>query len=134
MRRERLAKEGLRGRDTPVTPHQKINSLALLVYRPIQVVPFASNRDVSLIYSPGGAHASRITVPALLELGYIPNHPSQNRCMRNHDAAFGHDFNEVSIAQPIRDVPAYAQLNDVGVEYSSAVNGITSDRPGHSHL
>jgi hypothetical protein len=49
-----------------------------------------------------------------------------------HDPALRHHSNEVAIAQPLGDVPANAQLNDLSVEHLSAVDGITGDRFGHS--
>ena len=42
-----------------------------------------------------------------------------------------HHRHEISIAQPVGDVPADAQLDDFGIEATSAVDGITDYRPGH---
>jgi hypothetical protein len=39
---------------------------------------------------------------------------------------------QVPIGQPISDIPAHAQLNDVGVERAPAVDRVTGDRLRHS--
>jgi hypothetical protein len=36
--------------------------------------------------------------------------------MGDLDATLGHHLDQVSVRKPISDVPAHAQLNDVGVE------------------
>jgi hypothetical protein len=36
-----------------------------------------------------------------------------------------------SAAQPVGDVPADAQLDDLGIEAATSVNGISDNRPGH---
>jgi len=63
----------------------------------------------------------------------IPVHsgsPSGGR-MRHGNTPLGHHCHEIPIAQPIGDVPANAQLDDLGIETAAAVNGISDYRPGH---
>jgi hypothetical protein len=48
--------------------------------------------------------------------------------VRDLHAALGHHLHEIPIRQPIRDVPAHAQLDDVGVEGPLAVNRVTGYR------
>jgi hypothetical protein len=48
----------------------------------------------------------------------LPNHPSHDLRVRNDHTALGHHRNEISVVQPIGDVPAHAQNNDLGVENS----------------
>jgi hypothetical protein len=69
-----------------------------------------------------------VPIPALLELGDIPNDPSQNRRVRDLDTTLRHHRDEISIAQPVGDVPADAKLDDVSIEGAAAVNGVTSNR------
>jgi hypothetical protein len=52
--------------------------------------------------------------------------------MRDFDAALGHHLHKISIRQPIGDVPAHAQLDDVGVEGPLAVNRVTGYLLRHS--
>src|SRR5258708_7284660 len=44
-----------------------------------------------------------------------------NRRMRNDNAALGHHRHEISIAQPVGDVPADAQFDDLGIEAATSV-------------
>src|SRR5665213_3486004 len=116
IRRQRLSEERLRGGYATIPTQQKIDAFALLIHGSIQVVPFAADGNVRLVYPPGRADAVCISIPSLLELGDITNHPSQNRRVRDRDTALCHHSHEISIAQPVGDVPANAKLNDVGVE------------------
>ncbi len=50
------------------------------------------------------------------------------------DSTLGHHFNKVPIAQPIRDVPADTQLDDLPIEHPSTIDAVTGDRFGHSEL
>jgi hypothetical protein len=54
-----------------------------------------------------------------------------NRRVRHANAALGHHRREISIAQPVGDVPADAQLDDLGIEAATSVNGISDNTPGH---
>src|ERR1019366_2718333 len=60
------------------------------------------------------------------------NSQLEDRRMRDFDAALGHHLDEIPIRQPIADIPAHAQLNDVGVECPFAVDRVTGDRVRHS--
>jgi hypothetical protein len=64
VRRERLAKECLCGRNSTVAAEQEIDGLAMLVDRAVKVVPLRSDGDVRLIDSPRRANGSRESVPA----------------------------------------------------------------------
>src|SRR4029453_1691053 len=108
--------------------------LALLVDGAVQVVPAAMNGDVSLIHTPRSADRSCETVPALLELGHVSNHPYHDGGVGNGDAGIGHQLDEIAIRQSIADVPAHAQFDDLGVEAAPAVDRVTRDRPGHRGL
>src|SRR5450631_2267595 len=61
-----------------------------------------------------------------------PGHPSQDRRMGDLDATLCHHLDQVSVRQPIGDVPPHAQLDDVGIEYTFAVHRVTRDRLRHS--
>src|SRR5664279_1828165 len=128
IRRQRFAKERLRGIDSTVTAQQRIYRLAVLVDGSVKIVPLGVDRDVRLIDPPRRADESREPVPTLLELRDVPRHPSKYRRVRDLHAALGHHLHEIPIRQPIRDVPAHAQLDDVGVEGPLAVNRVTGYR------
>jgi len=54
-----------------------------------------------------------------------------NRCVRHGNAALSHHRHEISIAQSVGNVPADAQLDDLPIEATTSVNGISDNRPGH---
>jgi hypothetical protein len=54
-----------------------------------------------------------------------------NRRVRHDKAALSHHRHEVPIAQPVGDVLANAQFNDLGIEAAPSVDGISGNRPGH---
>ncbi len=107
VRRERLAKECLCGRNSTVAAEQEIDGLALLVDRAVKVVPLRSDGDARLIDSSRRANGSRESVPALLELRNETSDPPKDRRMRDFDAALGHHLHKISIRQPVGDVPAH---------------------------
>jgi hypothetical protein len=81
--------------------------------------------------SPGGIDGSGESVPALLKLRHVANHPAMNRRVRHANTSFGHHRHEISVAQPVGDLPADAQLDDLGIEAAASVNGISHNRLGH---
>src|SRR5450631_3654354 len=132
VRRECLAKERLCGGDTAVPAQQEVDGLAVLVDGAIKVVPFGFDRDVRLVHSPRCADGLGESAPPLLELRDVPGHPSQDRRMCDLDATLCHHLDQVSVREPIGDVPPHAQLDDVGIEYTFAVHWVTRDRLRHS--
>src|SRR5258706_4286775 len=129
--RQRLFKEGLRGGDSSIRPEQEVHSHSLLIHGATEIVPLATNTDVSLVNPPGRTDTAREAMPPFLELGYVPNHPAQYRRVGYFHAPLGHHGYRVPITQPVGDVPAHAQLDDLGVENTTTVNGITSGGAGH---
>ena len=128
VRGMRLTKERFRGIDSTVTAQQKSYRLAVLVDGSVKIVPLGFDRDVRLIDPPRRADESREPVPTLLEPRDVPRHPSKYRRVRDLHAALDHHLHEIPIRQPIRDVPAHAQLDDGGVEGPLAVNRVTGYR------
>src|SRR6202163_139660 len=131
MRGERLPKKRLRGGNAPIRAQHKVYAAPLLVHASVQIVPFALNRDVSLVNTPGTTDRAGKSIPALLKFRNISNHPSHDRRVRNADAALGHHRNEISIAQAIADVPAHAQNNDLSVELALYIDRVTILAFGH---
>ena len=72
-------------------------------------------------------HGPGIAIPTLLEFGYVPLNPTQNGRVGYGDAALGHHLDEISIAEPIREVPAHAQLYDFGLESTTQIDGVSSN-------
>jgi hypothetical protein len=124
----------LRSSNASVRTEQEVHGHSLLIHSTIEVVPFASNADVSFVNPPRRAYTARIAMPPLPELGYVPDHPAQYRRVRHFDAPLGHDGNEISVAQPVRDEPANAEFDDLSINDTAAVNGVTVGRFGHLGL
>ena len=51
--------------------------------------------------------------------------------MGDFNPALGHHGHQVAVAQPIRDVPANAQLDDFGRVATPALNGVAGSGSGH---
>ena len=45
--------------------------------------------------------------------------------------ALSHHRDQISIVQPVGDVPAHAQLDDLAIEAAAAVNGVSDNWPRH---
>src|SRR5438552_6789026 len=131
MRGERLAKERLRSGNAPIRSQHEVYAAPLLVHGSVQIVPFALDRDVSLINAPGATDRAGKSIPPLLKFRNIPNHPAHDRRVRNVHATLGHHRNEISVAQAISDVPAHAQNNDLGVELALHIDRVTILAFGH---
>lgn len=132
MRGRRFAKECLRGVDAAVGTQKMVDRLAVLIDRPIQVVPSASYGNRGFVDPPRAVHAARVSRPSLLELRHVAQHPAQNRRVRHVDPALSHHGDQVPIAQPARDVPTNAELNDLSLEPASAVDRVARYCSCHS--
>ena len=58
-------------------------------------------------------------------------YPTKNRCVRHNNAALRHHRREISIAQSVGDVPADAELDDLGIKAATSVDGISDYGSGH---
>src|SRR5580658_5053776 len=119
------------GCNASIGAKQKLHSLTVLIDSTIEVVPFASNTNIGLVDSPRGVHASCPTIPSLFKLRNIVNYPAQDRRVGHTEPALRHHGYQVSIAQPVGDVPADAQFDDLSVESTTAVDPIAGFRLGH---
>jgi len=97
----------------------------------LSTMPLALDRDVGLVDSPGGPNRFGEPSPPLLVLRYVAGYPSKDCRVGDLDAALGHHLHEVAIGKPIRNVPPYAELDNVGIEGPLAVHRVTSDRLRH---
>ena len=102
--------------DTANITQHGVDRFARLVDRPIDVVQLTLDRYGRLVHSPGSTDRSRKSRPAFFALGHIAKDPKHDRRVRHRDFAISHHGDQVAVAQAIRQVPAYAQLNDVRIE------------------
>ena len=130
-RLERLAEERLGGCNPAVSAQQKVDRLAVLIDSAIQVVPLRLNLDIGLVNPPRGTNGLCELLPALLELGNVPSHPSEDGTVGHLNSTLRHHLDEVPIRQPIGDIPSHAQLNNVGIKGALAVDRVTGNRLRH---
>src|ERR1700737_1546138 len=87
MRGKRLAKERLRSGNAPIRSQHEVYAAPLLVHGSVQIVPFALDRDVRLVNTPGATDRAAKSIPALLKFRNISNHPPHNGLARNNPTA-----------------------------------------------
>src|SRR6266851_9531925 len=87
MRGERPPKERLRSGNAPIRSQHEVYAAPLLVNGSAQIVPFALDRDVSLVDAPGTTDRAGKATPAFLKFRNIPNHPSHDRRVRTDHTA-----------------------------------------------
>jgi len=131
---DRLAEKCLRGLNSAILSQQCIDRLSVFVHRTIKICRFAANTDCSLVHAPGGIYRACEASPALFEFRHVAQDPTHDRRVRHDDAALGHHGGQVSIAQPIRDVPANAELNGLGLEPAASIDRVALDWPCDSCL
>src|SRR6202035_1701382 len=88
------------------------------------VVLPAPHRDRGFVHAPGGAHGPRVSRPALLEFRYIPQYPAQDGCVGYGNAPLGHHRHQIAVTEPVGDVPANADLNDLDRVPPTAVDRV----------
>src|SRR3981081_937976 len=98
MRGERPPKERLRSGDAPIRSQHEVYAAPLLVHGSVQIVPFALDRDVSLVNAPGTTDRAGKSIPALLKFRNISNHQSHGGPVKNGHATFSHHRNQISVA------------------------------------
>jgi len=97
MRSECLAQERRCRGDAVVGSQLEVDRLAVFVDGALQVVPTTADRDTGLVHAPRSADGSSETIPALLELGHVANHPPHDRGVRHGEATIRHKLDEVTI-------------------------------------
>lgn len=90
---------------------QRPDRLAFLVDSTIGVSCFRSGPNVGLINAPGRADRPRATVPPLLVLRHVSIDPAHDRSVADVHAPFGHEGDEIAIAQAVGQVPANTALD-----------------------
>jgi hypothetical protein len=113
---ERFAKEGLCGRNSAISAQEEVDRLGVFVDGTVKVVPAAADGNIRLIHSPGCSDRSRESAPAFLVLRHVSENPSKDRGVCNADAALSHELDQVSVREPVADVPPHTEFDDLGVE------------------
>src|SRR5882724_11729463 len=95
----RFGEETLGGPLVALLGQQKVNRLAVLVYRPIQIPPFTFDADVRLIHAPTDPDGPLAAVKRLLELRAVFDAPPVDGGMIHVDPTFEHEFFDMARAQ-----------------------------------
>src|SRR5262249_20601059 len=109
---EHFAEESFGGPPVSFCAEHKVNRLARGVHRAVEVIPFPSDFDVGLINAVGVVRRSQVRTNSFLQLRCISLNPPVNRREIDREAAFTHNFFEVTIAEGITEIPAYAEKDD----------------------
>ena len=110
--RKTRAKRGLNAR----TPANRRDHLAELVDRPVQVAPLAGDLHIRLVDEPPIPGIVPGGPGRLDEQRGEPRHPAEERGVVHFDAAFGGQLLDVAVGQPVAQVPAHGQRDDLGRE------------------
>ncbi len=116
----------------PLSAQKEVHCLSRFVYGSVQINPFAAHLDVGLIHPPRAAHRADVLLPPLPEFRRVMLHPSQNRRVRQADAALAHHADQIPIAQFETQVPPNAQHHNLGVQMAACKQLLDGNESGHS--
>src|SRR5208282_3071687 len=74
-------------------------------------MPTATDRHSRFVHTPGLTRRSGKASPSTLVLRRITQHPAHDRGVGDDDFALSHHRRQITVAQPISDVPANAEFD-----------------------
>src|SRR6266568_4687072 len=92
---------------------EKIDRLAMLVHRTVQIFPLAPHLDVRLVHPPTHPNGPLTPVKRFLQQRAILDSPPVDRGVIDVHPAFLHEFLNVACAQRVRHIPANPHENDL---------------------
>src|ERR1035437_10159587 len=101
----------------------EINGFARRIDGSIQVDPTPGHTHVRLIDAPGTVRAAKVSPDSLVQDGCVALHPAPYRRMVDREAALGHEFPQIAVAEGIAQVPAHTQDDDLVLKMASAEKG-----------
>jgi hypothetical protein len=110
---DRLGEKAERGLGIPVLREQKVNGLAGLIDRSVQVPPLAFHSDIGLIHPPAASHWALAAVERLFQLGTVLHDPALDGRVVDWHPALLHQFFDMPITQGIRHIPPYTHQNNI---------------------
>jgi hypothetical protein len=108
-----LLQKPQRGLCIPMLGQQKVNGLAVLIDRPIQIAPLPLNLDVRLIHPPTDPYRTLAPVKRLFQQRAILDSPPVDGGVIDVNPTFCHEFLDVAGAQRVRYIPAHPHENDL---------------------
>src|SRR5262249_19717778 len=110
---DRLLQKAQGGLCVPVLGEQKVNRLAVLIYRAVEITPLALHLDGGFVHAPADPHGTLAPMEGVLQLGTILHHPALDGRVVDRYPALFHKFFDMPIAQGIREIPAHAHENNL---------------------
>src|SRR5262245_4275739 len=98
MAADRLRQESLSGLLVPLLGEQKVNGLAGLVYRAIEIAPLPLHFDVRLVHAPTDPHRALAAMKRLFQQGTVFDHPALDGRVVDRDPTLLQQFFDMSIA------------------------------------
>lgn len=129
-----LTQKHLRGVHVTIPAQEEIDRPPRLIDRSIPLHPFAFDGDVGFVHPPKSSDGARVTFPALLKLGGIMMDPSQDRRVRQANAALRHHGHQIAGAQFETQVPADTQNHDLLIKMSALEQLVNRYESRHSSI
>jgi hypothetical protein len=100
--------ESARGGQIPLLRDQDVNDLAELVDRSVQIDPPAADLDIRFVDKPTIAWGMPAWAGRINQQWSEPVHPAINRDVIDIDAPFGQQLFDVTVREPIAQVPPHS--------------------------
>ena len=95
---DRLLQKPERGLCIAVLRQQKVNGLAVLIHRTIEVVPLPFDLDIGLVHAPADPHRALPAMKRLFQQGTVFHHPALDRGVVDGHSTLLQQFFDMSIA------------------------------------
>jgi hypothetical protein len=95
---DRLLQKPQCGLGVAVLGEQKVDRLAVLIDRPIQLAPLAFDLDVRLVHPPANPHRTLPAMKRFFQQGTVFHDPALDRRMVDRDPTLLHQFFDMPIA------------------------------------
>src|SRR5262252_8550723 len=110
---DRLLQKPQCGLCIPMLGEQKVNGLAVLIDRSIQIAPLPLDLDVGLVQPPADPYRAFTPVKRLFQQRAIFDGPPVDGGVIDVHPPFCHEFLDMAGAQRVRDIPAHPHENDL---------------------
>src|SRR5262249_18981631 len=110
---DRLLQKPQCGLCIPMLGEQKVNGLAVLIDRSIQIAPLPLDLDVGLVQPPADPYRAFTPVKRLFQQRAIFDGPPVDGGVIDVHPPFCHEFLDMAGAQRVRDIPAHPHEHDL---------------------
>src|SRR5882724_7339766 len=97
-------------------------------------MPTATDRHSRFVHTPRLTRRSGKTSPSTLVLRRKAQHPAQDRGVGDDVTALSHHRGQITVAQPISDVPANAEFDGFSWKATTPINRIAFYGLGHERV